>query len=834
MLPLILVLGAAMGASRPAHAQGTDQIVPNPMSTSDIMGYARWLDLSSQQKRALLNLHDAYRAEYRQLREGPIERFMQRMNELQQNTGMPNRDQFKGVVNEMQALRRRIRSVDRNLFDQMQGILSEEQLEILPRVRLARERASLESLITASGAAPSGSAADISRDLRAMAFDPQLWAQIDPHLAQYEQQLTTAYRDLADSMFRMWFGLFDALEAAGLDESVYENAMTDPQAMEQIQAVMQQAWMENVTDMQRRAKDLRQLNLRTVNTVGRFMKPQRANRLRRDLVVMQYPSLYVLNDRYAPDTWLDAVDSMEGLSDQDCEQVRGIVDAYLASLDPLLTRAVELGEQQYAQESRFAFQVESDEQLQSKVQALREETHAVSQTAQDQLVVLLGVQGAQSVQTAARRHRDGIGMTPPEAPPAGAVAEEDSPADHGGVLASTPDRFIPARMSITPLMTLARDMQVDDTQRAILTALYDEYRTTYRAFITADVQAIRAANARLWDFDAETGLATIPTEAQINHVYDLRREAHAKSQALDANLWAECGTLFSGDAARDALRRLEVRRQIACSSIHQHYPYRLPTPSGDPAEVDLAALVETAMVDDAARTSLRNVVPTYEARRLELVKQRFEVYVELNRLSELLSMRMRRANQEATRDDEPFDYWTRRNEVLGAQEAQLRELSRQLVALDASTLEACREQTSDDQFRILQRAYRRKAYAEVYTDPYALDDSIERVLQFGDLTPAQRSKINELSMQYAADYEAICRRMIDAPAPNPPWLSSVEWSREDMAAYNQASQHMEKLRFERDELNARINTELSILLSDSQLQALGGLPDLPARDASNR
>ena len=134
----------------PAHAQGTNGTVPDPISSRELEAYADRLALSDQQLQAALSAHDQYREDFRALREGDIEKLLQDAQGLRMGP-FPislDRKQVEKSLRSMDTIISKIATLDNHLFDEIQTVLSDEQSAMLPRVRQARERVRYQSGLT--------------------------------------------------------------------------------------------------------------------------------------------------------------------------------------------------------------------------------------------------------------------------------------------------------------------------------------------------------------------------------------------------------------------------------------------------------------------------------------------------------------------------------------------------------------------------------------------------------------------------------------------------------------------------------------------------------------
>ena len=225
----LLILGvlALSMLNAPATAQGTSGTLPDPIGTRELLRYTRRLDLSDQQQRAVESFHDRYKQQFRVLRDGEIAAFLADMQSLQAGGMFPDREDVHRVFASMAQLNDRIATIDRRFFDDMQVILSDDQLFKLPRARKARERrrATGSELTLFQGKAP----ADLSDLLLDIELSPEERTAVDPILIGYENTFTKQVKKLAKSTSTILLAMFEALEERGIDESSFK----DPEKMQE-------------------------------------------------------------------------------------------------------------------------------------------------------------------------------------------------------------------------------------------------------------------------------------------------------------------------------------------------------------------------------------------------------------------------------------------------------------------------------------------------------------------------------------------------------------------------------------------------------------------------
>src|SRR5262245_25778124 len=256
-----------------ALAQGTMGTAPDPISARDLDRYAERLGLSDQQFQAVQALHDEYREAFRQLRETDIEKY------LTENRGNAGGGPFGAMVGDRKAVEKSLRdldaiintvkALDNQFFDQVQSVLTEDQIAQSQRVRQARERARYRAGVSRlTGTFLPATRVDISEIADDIQMDPQEKESADPLLTQYESSLTSAVRKLHDTTTTLVLEMLDKLAKQGIDEQA-----RDQDRRGQLFQAVRTAMSEVYVKLQDKVSDVTDLNRRTVRSLGTVLTP---------------------------------------------------------------------------------------------------------------------------------------------------------------------------------------------------------------------------------------------------------------------------------------------------------------------------------------------------------------------------------------------------------------------------------------------------------------------------------------------------------------------------------------------------------------------------------
>src|SRR6185503_5570930 len=222
-------------AASSARAQGTSGTLPNPITTQELNEYGKWLKLSDQQRQAAEKAHDEYKNQFRALREGEITQLMKDMRSM--DMGVPQRKQAEAFLKKMDELNDKIAAVDSRLFDSLMPTLTEAQNALLPRVRMARERARYgdqQMMMGMFGMPP----VDVSEIFHDMEVPAEVFEAADAAMASYEARITSEMGKLRDSISHIALDMLDAFEKQGINEETMKDPEAAQKSMEAMQTVM--------------------------------------------------------------------------------------------------------------------------------------------------------------------------------------------------------------------------------------------------------------------------------------------------------------------------------------------------------------------------------------------------------------------------------------------------------------------------------------------------------------------------------------------------------------------------------------------------------------------
>ena len=154
-----------------------------------------------------------------------------------------------------------------------------------------------------------------------------------------------------------------------------------------------------------------------------------------------------------------------------------------------------------------------------------------------------------------------------------------------------------------------------------------------------------------------------------------------------------------------------------------------------------------------------------------------------------------------------------------------RQAADEIATLNRSTLPRLIEALPPAAGESLRMEYNKRAFPGVYRDSRSADAHLTAAKALDDLSPPQRSAIDNIVAEYRPAYEQYCDQMVKLSAAQPD-LSGPPDQR-NWQAYQEQQRQLEKITFDRNELSDKALAKLRAALNDDQVARLGLKDEAP-------
>ena len=812
---LVMIVPLVAATSR-LHAQGTSGMLPDPISSRDLEGYARRLQLDEFQRLAIDPLHEQYRAAFRQLREDDIAKLLKQTAEM---TGggftMPQRQKVERLLKDMKRTFKKIEQLDTRLFSQMDVVLTDAQRTVMPRVRLARARQRYHNgAMGGGGFGSQASSVDLSEIYARLELSDQELLDSDPLIASYERRLTPAIKKLYEATMTMTLDMLDAFEAAGFTEI----NMTDPESAQQMMDTMRDIWADIGKNMTAKSTAIAELNRKTLKSVRARLTPKNARDLRHNYYRRAYPT--APRDPMSAQKRFAAALRLEQLTEDQQLAISDAGQTHQRSHDRITDEMIKFVEEHNEGRSMFDFALNQDawKDYREKLQSFSGRWRELNEAANASLDAQLGPELAAKLNDPpAVLERT---LAEAESDPGEATAQDqpnEQPRDQFG----RPLGPVVA-ISASELDRYAEKLRLTDEQRAVIQLLHEEYRSKYAE--QAKQQAQKAQEERRALYEAapgdQRGMAAMDMQLWMQDTQD---RTVKDLDAADEAFFCDLALVLSETAPTEQLDRLRLARQRRLFGQRPNqYAFSFPGTESNESSVDLSALVDDSEIDAVKTDDIDALLKGYEKTITRAFRNRYEFgLVAQRRQTEAMAEMMRRRQEGDT--EGAFAFGMEYQQTMQDIREPVQEADKEITQLNRDTLEQITAALDDRSARKFRAAYRRKAFPNVYNEPNSGEKYLEAALKLRKLSDDQRLAIELHGVEYQPVYENLCNQMVEIQSQ-----SSIGGGFSDpgyMQEYMQRQQKLEVIKFDRSELNAKARRRLRQILTPEQLARIGLAPE---------
>ena len=773
-------------------------LVPDPITTPELMKYADLIGLSDQQRIGMLTAHDAYKERYKQFQDRDVKKLRDAVVDIALRFrpgrfSIPPRKELEEIVEQYKRVLNATHAVDRTFFDEVSASLTEEQTLKLQRARTARELAAYHDLIREfAGNFNRGAGADLTELVRELKLPPEELEKAEPILVEYESTTLSKAREIYATMTKAVSVVLDVIDQLGLRDMTPDKMMALMQDQNTIVS-LQNTFDEASKPFQAATFDLSQLNLRTYKRLAAVLSAEKTAALRAAYYERAYSEAYRGLGRWQQ-RYRDALDLKE-LTDEQKQNIQAQRDSYVHQEDSLVDNVVPALEA--SREYRTFDQLRNEEQapIYQKLEDLGKRLTSLDENATAALYGVIGPEltarldekNPKDIQAASHGAHivavDGDGSAQVIAAPEPAAIEEHE------------DPLLAQPMSAADLKQINAAVEFSQDNQTVLSTLYDEYRGEYDALRKSPLE-----------FEHPDTKPTAGDEAKA------RRSRAEALAAIDAKFFDNADVIADTPRQHLVLRwNRDARQREAVNKSAQAFGggwYGFQDAYADP----ILFLARTPL-DDATSQAVQAIVDDYSGRIAPMVMARLDTARELQR-------RMN-AQQRAGRVEGGEQAAQMAREKWMQSMRDLRKLNKDIRAVNRQALADLSDHLPSSIAWTLKTGYNRDAFPEIYQDPESADKVIDECMSIGELGASEREAVMQINDSYRTEYTAICDRMIDLRQQR----RDFDFTRDEMFKRDDVDREveLERLRFERKEISARAKLRIKLALPADIAQRLSGL-----------
>ncbi|MGY8752723.1 MAG: hypothetical protein ACKVIO_02400 [Phycisphaerales bacterium] len=851
----ILVLFATLfTVSDSTHAQAIP-LLTDPVKISELEQMSNNLDLSLSQREAIIDVYDRYLEDFARTRNGEIKDFEDAIADAAETFGfmsfkIPERVLVEGLVRKAQRAIKAIHRSDNQFFEEVSGMLSEKQRIVLGRVQIARELEAYQLFITELlGQMNRGARVQMRKLYTRLDLEPNIG--IDTALDLYDQRYLKDVKNGFDAVVETIGLMLDQIDELGVREmdqqAMMMRFMSDENAIEDLKR-RGDILLKPLVDQ---AYEISQLNWKTWKKLDGMLDEVNARKLQqwyfsksfydatrggkkiegfldkalgmKELDEGQRVLLNELQQSFRTKWSKKTEDHADLLEKSRKVQTIAImsgdvVTEFAAKLDVLSKARKEYID---ATEARIngilgkelVAMLKGDSKKPTNY--LTQYSHSINSGGESssmesgEVLVMTSSSDSESI---------AFGQTGELAEGSFELSEEDIAQMEGGgeqLITLSGGAEIPEPIAPSFPERASLILGLDKGGEMIIESVYDEYRQNY---LIARKEISLTSNELQEDESLSLG-------ARIRETREASNNAAARVAMLDLAFFDDLAAITALERQDLNLKMLENHRARQRTSAPDN-PFDWNGRVGD--TIDLVGLYVMSDISDelhnglsdASIISIRKTMQGYHNK----VSNQHDTFVQatydMNHMQDAMLVM-----DESTNDPSAGQMMQNR---WRDSFASVRDSKRALLLMNQTVMDELLQEVPESDFWKIRMEFVKKAYPDVFRKGSDLTTMLQAANAIKDLDPSQQSRLEDLASTYRYDYWNLCEAMIENHQSNATANSGESMmSKEDIHRQLQ----LETLRFERKELNDRMQMRLRMVLRADQLKEVPGLrPSTTGRD----
>ena len=808
-------VASALLALSHAHGQASFGTAPEPITGAMLERWFAELNLSQPQRQAVDQLHATYLQNFAEIREDEIEEVVSRGGIFGAIFG--GGDVGK-VFREIDQLIDEVEDVDEIFLDQIEPILTPNQMLILERLDARRDRVRRSGgPLSLLGRANPAGLADLSAliPLDRMA-DPEL----STILNEYETELADRFERLERSAKNAFNTFAETL--ADLRESS-DDRRAIFQEMQNVMADASLPVIREATSVSRLHREtLPQLEIALGKEAGDELRAnwldtcysevgREENRVRRRfLSALQLADLDGETKSLVKATWSDWR-----------EKLRSVAKPMLDAVDA--TRA----------EASLITFGRSRGRGGGIPDTLEDQQENIAERAIEELVMLIGESRYEKLndrnKSADGRRRRDPRMQGPRTKSTLKVKSGTTPTSRlfeMAIPAEGPDGFLAGPLSLAALLDGIAFVRpsADESVFSTVKTFHESYQLDWNAEVTEELQRIIETRATQWKWDRKSGLEG-PTNSEIGELSMARRTLAETQARLDNDLFELLNAVVVESAEErsrlNVLKGVRNRQRLAARGLAASGTDRilsgLNLPRANPSDAIAMLIVRQPKL--AATAELN-----FGAALTNIFQMRWEAKLEA------VDAGQRAITKVLAESGEPAErrIWgaigTALNEVSQSKVSDLREYDEDVRDQNDKVIRSVTKSLAPEMAESLRRDLAKLTRPEVWIDKESPEAALLRASSLEAISPGVREQIADLLESWREIWnptslemsEMMDRHETDEPVDGrPSWVNRMEQQRElDAIRFRRTEANQRALRGLRDLLNPMQLSEVGVLVSD--------------------
>jgi hypothetical protein len=848
-----VVAVAVVALARPAVAQGTSDLFPDPIASRDAEAMLSRVGLEGESRIAALKEFERYVERFLELRKTDIDAYLRGRSSP---GAAPTREEVAARVDDRSKLLKRIAAIENQYFDALSSTVDEAH-----RPDVERERARAERRRAWAAANPyfgRGSAVELAdlvdaavAGVREGALPADVIDAVNGLLSNHEMQQTALHRKLLDLAVEEPLRLHDARVASGATRPGGDPESAGPEAWS--------AYFKAMADVRRTARapqaevraKLRELARSTMKSIVAVLPEEFGAKFRANFVTAVYPQIAGQRDPIPP-----LVTEARGLAEkgeitkEELATIESLAAAHAQRRNAIDDRMMDHGDTNMPLDDgpQFTFgpsDAPGSNDAAAKLAAMFEERSALDAATRNAIAgaaAALASKAKPAEESGDFAILNGVPVNLSELESGASfviMGTADGDGEGGAMLAISgaldpgDPMGVPSAMKRPEFDAIIARFGLSEDLSAIATMLFDDYTDKHRELEAGDVAELAAQPPVNGMIAFADGTSPPPaTKETVARQFELRRTILDRVLELDREFFASLEAALGGAIPAKSIERLRNARERAALDAGAHAGFSVlnltsmlggsKASSVDLAEVVRGASDELALGDGAK--DLEPILDAWEEASIAAFRRRWELRLTAQRMRaefDLRPMEPVPGEEGAFRvagDDADF-------EKLEKADRSSAEADRFTATINRNALEDLLRALPDDgRRRVLRDRWNRAAWPEAFRDPRDVSPRIEQALAMPELPADAKAALEAIRAEHA---EALRRITDEIIATNEKFTETPKDSDEpsfDIRSLQQQQDVVKRLGFERSELNERTLRRIREALPPELAAKIADLP----------
>ncbi|MCH2132949.1 MAG: hypothetical protein MK116_04275 [Phycisphaerales bacterium] len=808
-LMALLILGVSSLLLTPGVAQA--QRYPffvQPISVQDLRPMQEELQLSPSQAEAMLTIHETYGRQFNELQEGELKELVDQGISMSRNMNfmggrnfeIPPRKEIEAVIDAAVNVWDAFERIDNQFFNQVQGLLHEDQLPALERVRGRRKAEAYRTIhLRFVENFNRGAGADLHSMVERLDLTALETEAVHVPMLGYERNLGRLCDRLQDRMLEGVDMLLDEVDRMGVRDMEMMEMMTffaDEERQNDLKAIFDQ----QSVPLQEASAKISELNWDTYERIYPVLPPDKAL----DFQERYFRDVYrgSGNDVFKARAFIKRAMDLPSISPERQEQMAQILDGLNMEFQSVSGKMAKAYEKKRAYRTIDEFEDESLNKYQEAIDRYRERVTKMAESATEQVEQLLTEEQLEAANSAESKEEDrgsrwsrrGGGRTGRGGSSSGSSRWQRSS-----------DFPIPP-MSKDQVIQFSLWVGVPESEQPLIEILHEGYMSDYEAM------------AKSYDQDLEARYESIESE-EGGRQWLKRRDARVEVTDVYKVKLGERENQFFEEFAISMPEGVDPEIVATIRRAQERARTRVGQQQGDwvlrqrpESFIDVGALVlasDPASIDVETRGKVVDLLKDYE----EVVVGNIELLEE--QMEKVQSIQQRLWSGEEYEEE----VRSKMEELRQKRREELNDTAVRLIEANREVMNKLAEALPEDAGWPLREDYDKAAYPSVFRDSNSLDKTFEEVLQLQSLTPAERQSVEALILDHRSQYRDYTDQMLTLAKTQ----STANFSWPPDGGMMDSWMKSEQLQYGRGELNNRTRTRMMLMLGEERAVEVPGL-----------